>query len=93
MPLTMRQGITGLLCCIASIQPPCLTIRAVVTTEDIDEELVSQEPLLLVPEELSMSTSLAKEQLAPILQAASLPSLEASSSMSQHCTSAISTST
>ena len=46
------------------------------TTEDIDEELVSQEPLLLVPEELSMSTSLAKEQLAPLLAAANLPSLE-----------------
>lgn len=57
-------------------QQPCLTIRAVVTTEDIDEELVSQEPLLLVPEELSMSTSLAKEQLAPMLAAANLPSLE-----------------
>lgn len=54
----------------------CLTTRGVVTTEDIDEELVSREPLLLVPEELSISTILAKEKLAPILKAANLPSLE-----------------
>jgi len=37
---------------------------------------VSREPLLLVPEELSISTILAKEKLAPILKAANLPSLE-----------------
>ena len=62
---------------VASIQQCWLTTRAVVTTEDIDEGLVSQEPLLLVPEELSMSTNLAKQQLAPLLEAAKLPSLEA----------------
>lgn len=62
--------------CVTSIQQCWLTTRAVVTTEDIDEELVSQEPLLLVPEELSMSTNLAKQQLAPLLEAAKLPSLE-----------------
>ena len=54
----------------------CLTTRGVVTTEDIDAELVSREPLLLVPEELSISTILAKEKLAPMLKAANLPSLE-----------------
>lgn len=37
---------------------------------------MSREPLLLVPEELSISTILAKEKLAPILKAANLPSLE-----------------
>ncbi|KAL0023407.1 hypothetical protein WJX79_006595 [Trebouxia sp. C0005] len=55
---------------------PSFSCRGVVTTEDIDEELVSREPLLLVPEELSISTILAKEKLAPILKAANLPSLE-----------------
>ena len=53
----------------------CLT-RGVVTTEDIDEELASQEPLLLVPEDLSMTTTLAKRKLAPLLKKAGLPSLE-----------------
>ena len=53
----------------------CL-IRGVVTTEDIDEELASQEPLLLVPEELSITTTLAKRKLAPLLKKAGLPSLE-----------------
>ena len=37
---------------------------------------MSREPLLLVPEELSISTSLAKERLHPLLQAAGLPDLE-----------------
>ena len=65
-------------CVLSDLRPyqHCLTTRGVVTTEDIDEELVLREPLLLVPEELSISTILAKEKLAPILKAANLPSLE-----------------
>lgn len=59
-----------------TLQQHCLTTRGVVTTEDIGEELVSQEPLLLVPEELSITTSLAKERLHPLFQAAGLPDLQ-----------------
>ncbi|KAL3144812.1 hypothetical protein ABBQ38_001921 [Trebouxia sp. C0009 RCD-2024] len=55
---------------------PSFGCRGVVTTEDIGEELVSQEPLLLVPEELSITTSLAKERLHPLFQAAGLPDLQ-----------------
>ena len=52
-----------------------MTIRAVVTTEDSDEELVSPEPLLLLPEQLNMPTNLAKQQLGPLFEATKLPSI------------------
>lgn len=59
--------------------PHSLLTRGLITTKDIDEEQAACRPLIQLPCTLRITAELAWHKLAPILQAADLPDLLATS--------------
>jgi len=53
-----------------------LVTRGLIVTKDIDEERIMRGPLIKLPHTIRITTELAKQKLAPILQAAGLPDVQ-----------------
>ena len=50
--------------------------RGLIVTKDIDKERVARGRLIKLPHTIRITTELAKQKLAPILQAAGLPDVQ-----------------
>jgi len=50
--------------------------RVLIVTKDIDEERIMRGPLIKLSDAIRITTELAKQKLAPILQAAGLPDVQ-----------------
>ncbi len=53
-----------------------LVTRVLIVTKDIDEERIMRGPLIKLSDAIRITTELAKQKLAPILQAAGLPDVQ-----------------